>query len=171
MGQTATGFVESERYDGYLGFWNNGPVPVLCISTTDSLWNVDSIDVGETIAMSEGENLPIFNCSNVHINTGIRFMRTDTISWNISYSNSVDRFVLRARFTEDDTPPVSYDATYDYIKDVISWSTPILFGGQGWDIGLTESRNLWLQFIAPQLSTTYGPNTIVIEIAGTIFLP
>ncbi len=171
LGQTGAGPVSSEAYEGMLGFWNAGPEPVLCIEMPDTVWDIDSVDVEEIVSMEAGQQLSVGNCSNVHIVLGLKFVETDTVTWAISYGNSRNRFVLRARFTEDETPPESYDVSYDFIEDIVTWSNETYFGGLGYDIAIADSRNMWLQFVAPSSSSTYGPNRITIQTMGRMLLP
>ncbi|MBN2543228.1 hypothetical protein JXI42_10220 [bacterium] len=173
LGQTATDKVGggTEFYTGSYGFWYLDFIPEVCLNVTPDSWEIDTVNLMETITMATGEQLLVENCSNCHINLGFEFVNSLILPWNIGSLPGTNRFVIRAHFTESLTPPSVYDPGLDFISDAIVWADGERFGYAGYDVNILQSVYLWLQFISPTESSSYGENEVLINILGQTNLP
>ncbi len=169
-GFTAGQTVVGQQDEGTYGFWWDQPEPILCISIDTDTWDLDSVDILEAISMMSGEQITVNNCGNCHENYGLVFNNSSPLSWDIGYSPESDRFVIRAKITEETIAPVGYDHSRDYIKDIVTWAHGVSFGTDGFAVPPGQDRYLWLQFVAPDFSDEYGENQLSIILSCQIYL-
>ena len=173
IGQTAIGQVSGTGSidEGNYGFWNDMLDSIdICFTVIDSFWNIDSIELSEIHSMVDRGFISITNCGNCHLTFGLDFLG-DSLGWDIGTYSGPNKFTLRAQFNEDTLAPLGYDAHLDFIKDVVTWSSDIVFGPGGYDIAVEDFVHLWFCFLAPSTSTTFGNNKITIGLLGRSYLP
>ncbi|MFP4459735.1 MAG: hypothetical protein ACLFSQ_09130 [Candidatus Zixiibacteriota bacterium] len=165
-GQAAIGNVSgSASYgEGTYGFWYKDFDPVICFEIDHTIWDLDTADVSATRAMIEGDQFELSNCGNCHLTFSLEWVETSPAPWVYGYGNGIDKFVTRARFTEDLAVPAVYDPARDYITDTPSWSSEDKFGPAGYDLTIDDIEYLWLEFLAPQGSSEESYYDIVNEI-------
>lgn len=175
VGQAAIGLVYGveTRETGSYGFWYQGFEPIVCFNISRDFWDVDTVEILTTTGMDLGEQINITNCGNCHLNFGLKFIASDPLPWTWGYSAGPSKFVLRAQFTDADIPPIGFDATHDYINDIVTWATSETFGDLGFGFPISGSLlNLWLQLYSPGSSSVYNDvNTITILIQAQANLP
>lgn len=163
-GQVAIGGIRG-RYEignSTTGYWYNQLIPEICLEIDTEDWYMDSISVDETRSMISGEQITVFNCGNCNQNYGLEFIESSPLLWTAGYSNSLERFILRAVFTQEIIPPTVYDASNDFIKDILTWSHGREFGEEGYNVPASLNRYLWFQFVSPTGSEIYGENQLTI---------
>ncbi len=174
LGQTSVGNVasrDSTSYGNY-GFWNNNDPIDLCFEISPDFWNIDSIDAYSYKIMENDEFIAISNCGNCNIQYGMAIAGTDTIRWNPAITPGDNEFSLRGIFNHESIAPMSFDISNDLITNETRWSTETNFGPNGYNmlIGETDLK-LWLYFMAPNSSSSWGPNTIFLRLQGRYYIP
>ncbi len=152
-GQAAQAHVTTMASDSATyGYWHKSWEPEICVSVTPDFWQPDggdTLDVNSTISMEAGEVIGISNCGNCAIDLGLLFSRSEPYGIESGYYSALNKAVIRAQFRSDEVTPVSYDYERDYVKDVITWATPLFFGPAGENLSTTSTQNLWLQLVTP----------------------
>ncbi|MBN1756267.1 hypothetical protein JW877_08660, partial [bacterium] len=140
------------------------------LTAIPSSWDLGIIGLYDTRTMTEGEVIILGVRSPYNVNLGLRIANTG-LFWSSGYAPDEDKFVLRARFDDNYFPPPLFQPSLDYVKTTLTWATEDVFGPGGINIPSDSSENLWLQFIAPVLSTTFDPQTIILEVWVQVDLP
>ena len=173
LGQTAIGPVTESDGDsiGNYGFWNNFFDSLdICFTLSEDSWPLDTLRLSETVSMADSEYILVSNCGNCHLSFGLEFTG-DILGWSSGSWADINRFGLYARFNEDGACPAIFDSPLDFVKNLITWASPEIFGPSGNDLGIDDSYFLWFKFCSPTRSDTYGDNTIVVEITAKSYLP
>lgn len=167
-GQTAIGDVLAGHSldEGTYGFWHEAMLPTICFEIDHDTWELDTIDVLETVTMEDEDGFIITNCGNCHLGFGLRIVSSAPLLWEHGYIADINKYVMRAQFTEEAIAPDTYDIVRDYIKDVINWASDDNFGPGGYDFAYSEPHHLFLQFQGPSHSDTWDANTITIELTA-----
>lgn len=173
LGQTANMRVagRDDIGDGTYGFWQPNTIPQICFSITPNSWDIDTINLGDTKSMTIGEQMMIFNCGNCKVDFGLVYIECTPIDWGTGVWPDRDIFAMRARFTREESPPSLYHALFDFVSGEIIWANSINYGTNGKDVNPMNSRYLWFQFTAPTISTSFGDNTIHVDLLARINLP
>jgi hypothetical protein len=123
--------------------------------------------------MLPSEMITIVNNGNVPIDLGLRIDRPGT-DWRPGYFNDYNQYVLRAVFNDGTTTP-RFTPSTDFVKLELTWATSTIFGSGGWNIlpaGYGDNReNLWLQFVAPVISTNFARTEIQLGVYAKVRLP
>ncbi len=173
VGQTAIGPVSGRDAieGGNYGFWNDLFENIdLCFTTVERFWDAGEADIFEFVSMEEEEFVYITNCGNCHIRFGLQYIE-NSLGWILGVSPERNRFSYRARFTENDDPPVVYSPTMDFIKDIVTWSSPTIFGPGGYDVPINGFVYLWFQLLTPMAPCAYGANIITTRVWAKSYLP
>ncbi|HHS50606.1 MAG TPA: hypothetical protein ENN07_05770 [candidate division Zixibacteria bacterium] len=172
LGQTAIGPVSGESLSAMYGFWNDMFDSLnVCIEIVEPLWVVGPTDLFQIISMLEEDVIAITNCGNCRLSLGLSFADDDGFGWSIGQAQGINRFVLRAQFSEDEEPPLLFHPVRDFIKETPTWATDLIFGPMGDNLMINRQLNLWLQFVAPELSSNYGEVRLTISLLAKPFLP
>lgn len=152
----------------------NGMQGILRACISRGFWDVGSIELGMSRRMSESEMITIENCGTVPMTLGLSTFDPER-TWSPGYTNGENIYILRARFDDNRTPPGLFDPRFDYVKSAITWATDRAFGPGGFNIEPPPSSdiadNMWLEFVAPLGSTSYGRKTIHLIIELSVYLP
>jgi len=140
----------------------------ICIDL-DSI-NFDTLDPGAAVTSNISQRVGIVNCGDIGATWGLN-LRFEGVGWTSGHSPAADRFVLRAIFNNEATPPISFNPVWDYIKPVNTWASNVYFGPGGYAIDIDEEQSLWFQFIAPTPSSVFTTQTLVVRINAKVFLP
>ncbi len=149
------------RPDTFIAYYDSIYATV-CFNISSNAWHVgrnDSINLGETSTMRASDVITVTNdCGNIAIDLGL-FVADPGPFWMPGYTNGRNTFVLRARFDDNSTPPSYFSPGRDYVKMQILWADANTFGPKGFNIppppNPDNRDNLWLQFIAPDETSTY----------------
>jgi len=125
VGQVSAGPVAS-FYDSVLanyGFWNDFLADIeLCFDLktafddTMTWWSAGTLSLAETRTMSLTDSIVITNCGNCHVNFGLVVDSVFPGEWNPHFWADRDRFVLRAKFTNDPVVPMSFSTATCNLK-------------------------------------------------------
>lgn len=148
----------------------------------DSIWQLDTVEIVNTVTMETEDMFHIQNTGNVPLDFGLAVVGVTDHMWTPGHASEDNRFVLRARFNDDTSPPTVFSMSRDYIRDAVSWASEGVSGtfGPGGvnvrpseDYGPPEStENLWMQFIAPSLSDAYDIEMqIIVYMQSRYYLP
>ncbi len=182
-GQAAQGNAHSSAADSAAyGYWTFQGDFEICIElVTDSIWNVtdamgrDTIDLHYTANMHERDYFSFYNCGNCAVDLGARVASTSPSTITTGYYSSLNRATVRAQFREDEICPVTYNATFDWIKDITTWATDYIFGPSGDNLEAGKVIKLWTQILTPTDTDDSGEFidefSIIVEIQSRIFLP
>jgi len=145
----------------------------LDITLSRNSWDIGMLNLSETRAMLPSEMITIVNNGNVPIDLGLRIDRPGT-DWRPGYFNDYNQYVLRAVFNDGTTTP-RFTPSTDFVKLELTWATSTIFGSGGWNIlpaGYGDNReNLWLQFVAPVISTNFARTEIQLGVYAKVRLP
>ena len=144
--------------------------------TSDTaIWDADTTDPGQTRTMDPSEVLVVKNPNNDTLVLAVRAFpfaldTTDnTPYWTLGNYAGLDTFALRARFSDDPTPPPSFS-----VPDIVTRNFIYTDAGAGYYGGLTHgilyaygtgdsvafSENLWMQLHVPTMVTLYGDTVV-----------
>ncbi len=155
--------IATEHNDwGSYGFWYDLSLNTIAISLSTDTWDVGVVDVSETRSMFSFEKIEVSNIGNLHLNLGLEYIGDDTLGWYPGTVPGRDRFVLRARFQINPIAPVLYNPINDVVLLDPVWASDCRLGEEGYDLGLSESRNLFFQIVMPTQSTTYAENNLIL---------
>ena len=128
VGQVSAGPVAS-FYDSVLanyGFWNDFLADIeLCFDLTTAFedtmiwWSAGTLSLAETRTMSLADSIVITNCGNCHVNFGLAVDSVFPGEWNPHFWADRDRFVLRAKFTNDPVVPMSFSTANCNLKSLL----------------------------------------------------
>ncbi|RKZ28028.1 hypothetical protein DRQ36_11005, partial [bacterium] len=141
-----------------------GESSIISIWVSDTIWDIDTLEIAEVRTMTPGELIRVANLSNTYIDLGLAII--ESADWLATNYQGFDRFSLRARFQE--SQPVTFSPSndiLDYAPHI--WSSATKFGPEGFDMGFSppDTVNMWLQFWAPTASdTAYGEKTIIFNV-------
>ncbi|MGC9314619.1 MAG: hypothetical protein ACP5G4_03195, partial [bacterium] len=130
----------------------------------------DTLTSGEMAMSSPSQMITVWNCGDIGATWGLSIF-DEGGSWASGYSPAEDRFVLRARFNTETSPPLLFDPTADYLKPFNTWASSVIFGPAGYAVAVDEEQYLWFQFVAPIPSTVYTTQRLIILISSRVYLP
>ncbi|MBN2541846.1 choice-of-anchor J domain-containing protein [bacterium] len=142
---------------------------VSCSLGLNTEWDIDSVNLCETITMQDFERIELNNNGDVTIAFGICISRSDDLLPGI-YPD-YNRFSLRAQFTDSAVPPVGFLPYNDLVKIETEWATDIIFGPGGYSVDPDTHENLWMQFIAPTNGNIFTSQELAITLFYKIVLP
>ncbi|MBN1756102.1 hypothetical protein JW877_07830 [bacterium] len=138
----------------------------LSFNTSADTFEIYDLNFGNTYTMDAREDDQPFVLTNngtVPLDWGLSIIFIED-PWGSGYSPDTNQFVIRARFNTSDEEPGEFVPLDDYITDVTKWADLSIFGPNGYNIPAAGEpsnwNSLWLQFIAPTISTVYGPGNI-----------
>ncbi len=105
----------------------------------------------------------------------MRVADTDPDVITTSYYTDLNRATVRAHLRSDDICPVVYNPTYDWIKDIVTWSTDRVFGPDGYNLLPGDYLKVWMQLLTPTYTDDSGEFIdeflLTVEIQARIFMP
>ena len=117
--------------------------------------NFDTLSVCET-KTTEPYSAPLVeNCGNFPLDYGL-LVYDPSLDWFPAYLPDENTFVLRARFENLLAAIPTFLPIWDGVKTTLTWASDINFGPLGYNVPALDNERLWLQFIAPTRSITYG---------------
>jgi len=134
-----------------------------------TLWDIGDVNIGVSMQMIAGEEIPITNTGSHGMVLGLAV--SDAAGWSAGYGNGENRFALKGRFDDSALPPVVWNTINDGVLADLRWATSSVFGPGGLYIEPGTSENLWLRFTAPISSSVYDSRQIILTIYGHIALP
>jgi hypothetical protein len=150
----------------------------------DSVWDTGTLDIHETYLMSPDNMFHIINTGNVPLDFGLSVLEVTDRVWTAGHTPEENRFVLRAKFNDETTPPSVFSMSRDWVKqsEVPDWATTGvsgIFGPGGRNVRPDEdysspesTENLWLQFTAPTWSPVFDTEiTVTVRLAAKYYLP
>ncbi|RKZ26203.1 hypothetical protein DRQ26_04775, partial [bacterium] len=136
----------------------------------DSNWHIDdTLDAGDTVFTSIGEEIFILNNGNAPLDFGLSSISAEDSLWLPDTVQNSFRFILRARF--DTICPSSFDVTDDFVDTTLFWADSCRFGDGGWNICPQENVPLWFWFAAPTYYRYTDEQWLKIGVSGKISIP
>ncbi|MBN2544083.1 hypothetical protein JXI42_14580 [bacterium] len=158
-----------DTMETYIAYYDTEMISV-DITALPGNWRLGIVGLNETKTMPDREVIILTVRSTYNTNLGLKITDPGAF-WVPGYTQADDRFVLRAKFNDSPTAPPAFSPSLDVLRSTLTWATTDIFGPGGINIPTGTSENLWLQFIAPTLSSTYLEQTITIEVWGQVDLP
>lgn len=135
-------------------------------------WRIaDSVGLSTTTSADSADVFIVKNNGSTTIDIGIK--GNPATGWDLESTPGIDDYTLKARFNDNNTPPVVFEAT-DVIfdEDTFTWATASRYGIGGFGIegsGATPApdssaytENLWLQLLTPTDVTAWVDSQIII---------
>jgi hypothetical protein len=172
----STGYTVGQAYasnrttHGTYGFWGENYEPQICLSITDSNWDIGSILPNTMTVMSLGDEIMVTNCGNCYVSYGLQFVRSDTLPWHIYTLADDNIFIMRAKFSIEATVPSIFDPIQDAISDELQFANGTRYGADGYGVPLGQQRRLWFYFKSPTRSAS-GENTLIFLLKAQIYIP
>ncbi|RKZ33406.1 hypothetical protein DRQ33_04310 [bacterium] len=125
--------------------------------------NFDTMSVTET-KTTELDSAPVItNCGNFPLDYGLS-VYDPSGAWFPAYLPDFDVFSLRARFEDMSTTMPIFQPVWDGVKNTRTWATDTYFGPFGNNIPASQQLRLWLQLVAPTMSSVYEDRQLLITI-------
>ncbi len=137
------------------------------------IWSADTADPGQTVSMDSADVLVIKNLGDDTLTLALRGfpVAEDTAHhnpvWTLADFAGKDTFALRAHFSDDPRPPLTYTST-DAVRDTFIFADAGYYGGPTHGVlysyssgdSTAFSENLWLQVLLPTSVSVYGDTTV-----------
>ncbi|MBN1755036.1 hypothetical protein JW877_02375, partial [bacterium] len=131
----------------------------ICLDTVE--WHIDTLDPGLVRSMLPGDRIQIQNCGDINIDLGLHISESG-VYWGPQYIPDTNYYALRGHITSTSTVPLAYHPSHDNVKNYLIWADSEYFGPEGDNVSPGVNRFLWLQFLAPTVSTIYNDEQIII---------
>lgn len=153
-------------------------VPSVSVSLSSSVWDIGVVQAGQTLQMTETDDITITNDGPVAESFTLRL--SDPPGWTAGNTAGQDIYVMKGLFVRSgdsmSMPPGDVPSDTDFEADDVITNTPrtaspAIFGYAGGSMAGTgvlpwNSVDLWLQFTSPAGTGIYGSQQIEVTVGA-----